>query len=43
MTGYDAEAGMIKNLTDSDRPNIEVVSDFEFDYNSTIEMLQNCA
>ena len=42
MAGYDAEAGMIKQLADSEHPNIEVVSAFEFDYNSTIEMPLNC-
>ena len=42
MAGYDAQAGMIMHLADSDCPNIEVVSAFEFDYNSTIEMLLNC-
>ena len=42
MAGYDEEAGVIKQLADSEHPNIEVVSAFEFDYNSTIGMPQNC-
>ena len=37
-----AEAVNKGYLADSDCPNIEVVSAFEFDYNSTIEMLLNC-
>ena len=37
-----AEVVNKRYLSDSARPNIEVVSAFEFDYNSTIEMLLNC-